>query len=46
MFQRPVVQMTKSSVEEEKLKPFIVMPLLSLHSVSGGNAFLVSILLM
>lgn len=26
MLQRPVVQMTKSSVEEEKLKPFVVMP--------------------
>lgn len=26
MFQRPVVQMTKSSVEEEKLKPFLVVP--------------------
>ena len=26
MFQRPVVQMTKANVEEEKLKPFVVMP--------------------
>ena len=26
MFQRPVVQMTKANVEEEKLKPLVVMP--------------------